>query len=96
MGIFTKLLTPENRRDVPIKFNYNLVNSIKANAEYINDEMITKATTEKLVFTACPPELFNNIIKLIIEDKFDRETKKKIEEALNNNLSTIRNNLYGF
>lgn len=89
-------LKPENRRDVPIKFNYNLVNSIKANAEYINDEMITKATTKKLVFTACPPELFKNIIKLIIEDKFDRETKKKIEEALNNNLSTIRNNLYGF
>ncbi len=30
------------------------------------------------------------------KDKFDREAKKKIEEALNYNLSTIRKNLYGF
>lgn len=43
--------------------------------------------------SACP------IVHFYLEnnkDKFDREAKKKIDEALNYNLSTIRKNLYGF
>lgn len=40
--------------------------------------------------------MFKEIIKLIIDGKFNSKVKKKIETAITNNLAIIRKNLYGF
>ena len=55
-----------------------------------------KVTEYKLPFNACPANLFKQIVELIINDKFDKETKKKIIGALTENLAKIRKDLYGF
>ncbi|MGY5139377.1 hypothetical protein ACUZ9N_01445 [Mycoplasmopsis gallinarum] len=94
---FKKARTPKEYWDFwPIEISDNITEKIKKLAPYIDEDLINKVTEYKLPFNACPTNLFKQIIELIINDKFDKETKKKIVGALTENLAKIRKDLYGF
>ena len=86
----------ENWHFWKIEISDDVTEEIKKLAPYIDEDLINKVTEYKLPFNACPANLFKQIVELIINDKFDKETKKKIIGALTENLAKIRKDLYGF
>ena len=94
---FKKMRVPkENWHFWKIEISEDVTEEIKNLAPYIDEDLINKVSEYKVPFNACPTNLFKQIVELIINDKFDKETKKKIIEALTENLAKIRKDLYGF
>lgn len=86
----------ENWRIWNIEIDDNIIKKISELKEQIDDDLVSKVTNLKYPFSACPHSLFNQIIQLIKDDRFDDMAKEKVTIALNTNLEKIRKDLYGF
>lgn len=88
-------VAPENWKFRNIEIDDDVVEKIHDLKNEIDETLLSKVTGTRLPFNACPPDLFNQIIDLIKDDKLDEVTKQKLSIALNENLKKIRKELYG-
>ena len=86
-------VTPENWKFWNIEIDDDVVEKIHDLKNEIDETLLSKVTGTRLPFNACPPNLFNQIIDLIKDDKLDEVTKQKLSIALNENLKKIRKEL---